>query len=517
MRFAFSTIDVHMGIEMKRYILMLIAMTFFHVVAGSAVAAQQRVQVAEFSVVGAGNAQELKSVLKNLLSSRIATAGLLVVDSAEGAIASVNGSYISFGKTFSIDASVKSASGEVLGRRYVQGDSQNDLIPAIGKLAEKLRELLPVTQALPQTIAADGTLSASPIASKEPAVTPSPAGRMAMHQVERPEDIVRSAPVAKSMLQQTRIEGALHGIAPGRKLPGNEREYIVADARSVYIYRQAESLRKVNEYSLKGEGKILSIDTADVDGDGVVEVYVTVMDREELVSQVLLLSDQGFTLIAANLPYFFRAVEVNKQKKLYAQQTGRGSDDYYGNVCQVVKRGNSYELGDPVKLPKNVTIHTFNKITDVAGKMRTVFIDADGYLHVTDETGKELWKGSDRFGGSEVYFLRDEQQMQNIAPDRYRWRFIEQRITVLPDGDVVMPRNSGNYIGNNRSYSKNSIFAFAWNGATLDERWHTKERPSYLADYFYDTEHKEMVTLEQVQKEGLFSKGASVILTNKIE
>lgn len=496
---------------------MLITITFVFAAAGNAFAAQQKVQVAEFSVTGAENAQELKSVLKSLLSSRIATGGVLVVDDAEGAIASVNGSYISFGKTFSIDASVKSTSGEMLGRRYVQGDSQDDLIPAIGRLAEKLRELLPVTQTLPQAIAAVGPSSVPPIASKETTVTSSPAVRMAMQQAERTEDIVRSAPVAKSMLQQTRIEGALHGIAPGRKLPGNEREYIVADARSVYIYRQAESLRKVHEYSLKGEGKILSIDTADVDGDGVIEVYVTVMDREELVSQVLLLSDKGFTLIAVDLPYFFRAVEVNKQKKLYAQQTGRGSDDYYGNVYLVVKKGNSYELGDPIELPKNVTIHTFNRITDAAGKLLTVFIDTNGYLHVTDENSKELWKGNDRFGGSEVYFLRDEQQMQNIAADRYRWRFIEQRITVLPNGEVVMPRNSGSYIGNNRSYSKNSIFAFVWNGATLDERWHTKERPSYLADYFYDTEHKEMVTLEQVQKEGLFSKGASVILTNKIE
>lgn len=491
--------------------MILFVVMLFHGAAGNALAAPYKVQVTEFTVTGADNAQELKSVLKNLLSSRIATSGMLVVDDAEGVSASVGGSYISIGKTFSIDASVKSASGEMLGRRYVQGDNQEDLIPAIGRLAEKLRELLPAV--------AVGESSVTTVATKGIAAAPFPVDKSSALQPSKmsSEDIVRSAPAAKPMLQQTRIEGTLHGIAPGRKLAGNEREYIVADARSVYVYRQAESLRKVHEYSLKGEGKILSIDTADVDGDGVLEVYVTVMDREELVSQALLLSNQGFILIAADLPYFFRGVEINKQKKLYAQQTGRSSDDYYGNVCQVVKRGNSYTLGEPVKLPKNVNIHAFNRIADTAGKLLTVFIDTDGNLRVADEAGKELWKGNDRFGGSEVYFLKDEQQMQNMALDRYRWRFIEQRITVLPNGEIVMPRNSGNFIGNSRSYSKNSIYAFVWNGATLDERWHTKERSSYLADYFYDAEHKEMVTLEQVQKEGLFSKGASVILTNKIE
>ncbi|OGU14779.1 MAG: hypothetical protein A2076_18770 [Geobacteraceae bacterium GWC2_53_11] len=504
---------------MKRCILMLMAVALIHCIAGNVLAAPQKVQITEFTVVGAENTQELKSVIKSLLSSRITTGDVLAVDDDSGVIARINGGYTSFGKTFSIDASVKSASGEMLGRRYVQGESPSDLIPAIGRLAEQLRVLLPVTPSTPQVGATVGVSPVLPVAANGIAVTQSPADRSAALQNSKisSEDIVRSAPVAKSLLQQTRIEGALHGIAPGRMLAGNEREYIVADTRSVYIYRQTESLKKVHEYSLKREGKILSIDTADVDGDGVLEVYVTVMDREELVSQALLLSDQGFTLIAADLPYFFRAVEINKRKKLYAQQTGRGSDDYYGNVCLVVKRGNSYTLGEPVKLPKNVNIHMFNRIADTADKMLTVFIDTDGNLHVTDEAGKELWKGNDRFGGSEVYFLKDEQQMQNVAADRYRWRFIEQRITVLPNGEIVIPRNSGNYIGNDRSFSKNSIFAFAWNGATLDERWHTKERSSYLADYFYDAVHKEMVTLEQVQKEGLFSKGASVILTNKME
>ncbi len=467
-----------------------------------ALAAPLKVQVGEFTVTGAANKDELKAALPALLASRLGSDEVLIVDQGNDVGATISGSYTTFGKTFSIDAAVKNSAGELLGRRYVQGDGPDELIPAVGKLAEQLRSLLPkgaVAPAAPVVV---------PVVAPKAEVLVAPVG-----------DIVRAAPATQAVAQQSRLEGALLGIAPGRSQANGEREMVVADAKRVYLYRKAAGFTKLAEFALKGQGKILGVDTADVDQDGQLEVYLTVMDQEELVSVALAISDQGFTQIAERLPYFFRAIAANgKETRLYAQQTGRGVDDFYGDVCAVVKKGKVYSLGTPIKLPKKANIFTFNRFTDVTGKLRTITFDRDGNLQVYDEAGAELWQGNDRFGGSEVYFQRDEQQMQSVALDRYRWRFIEQRITVSPAGEIIVPRNSGLLsIGNNRSYSKNSISAFAWNGAALDERWHTKESASYLADYFYDAVRKELVTLEQVQKEGLFSKGASSIAIKKID
>ncbi|MDD2734049.1 MAG: VCBS repeat-containing protein [Desulfuromonadaceae bacterium] len=482
---------------MVLFFLTLVSTLFFCIPHTNALAAAQKIQVAEFTITGAEQASELKTVLKNLLSSRIASDDIIVVDGAEGVTAKITGSYASFGKTFSIDASVTSADGETLGQRYVQGESSNDLIPAIGRLADQLRPLLPVKLPVVPVPAAAASVPVTPKSS---------------------EDLVRVAPASQTVTQQTRIEGTLIGIAPGRSFPGKEREFVVADAKSVYLYRQADSLKKVAEYPITAEGKILAIDTADVDNDGILEAYVTVVDREELVSVALSVTEQGFTLIADKLPLFFRAVGLYGQnRKLIGQYAGRGSEDFYGDVRQIVKKGSAYSLGEPVKLPKNADIFSFNFFFDTEGKQRTAYIDRDRVLHIADDAGKELWKGADHVGGSETYFLRDEQQIQNISLDRYRWRFIEQRIVVLPEGNIIVPQNSGTLsVGNQRSYSKSSVTAFAWNGANLEERWHTKESPNYLADYFIDTERKELILLEQPQKEGVFSKGTSVIITKKI-
>jgi hypothetical protein len=61
------------------------------------------------------------------------------------------------------------------------------------------------------------------------------------------------------------------------------------------------------------------------------------------------------------------------------------------------------------------------------------------------------------------------------------------------------------------------VYSFAWNGAALEERWHTKPSQNYLADYAYDEARKELVLLEVVKKPGMFEQGASAISIKKVE
>ena len=482
------------------------------------------VQVGEFSVTGAADKDELKSALTSLLVSRLTGDGITTVDSQAGADFRVFGSYTSFGAVFSIDATVKNAAGVVIGRTFVQGQGADDLIPAVGRLAEQLRPV--IKGGASGVVMKAGAKPVEPVAPPVPVVAGAAADSVTQMTTLKGDvvaapagDIIRMTPAGQPVPRQTRIDGELMGIAPGRALPGGDRELVLADARKVYLYIQGDGLKKIAEYTIKGEGKALALDTADADNDGQVEVYVTVMDREELKSIALAIGEQGFTPIAERLPYYFRAISVaGKGKQLFAQQIGKDRDDFYGDVCRVIKKGNAFTLGDPVKLPNYANIFSFNRFAAADGKLRTVLVDADGNLRILDESGAELWKGSDRFGGSEVYFQRDEQQMQPLSIDRYRWRFIEQRIEVTADGQIIVPRNSGVMVlGNSRSYSRNSVFGFAWNGASLEERWHTKDSPNYLADFFYDAERKELVILEQVQKSGIFSKGASAISVKKVE
>ena len=64
------------------------------------------------------------------------------------------------------------------------------------------------------------------------------------------------------------------------------RELFVVDDHVLRLYHQEAELKLVAEVTFSAAEKILGIDTADLDGDGIPEAYLTIMDGETLASQV---------------------------------------------------------------------------------------------------------------------------------------------------------------------------------------------------------------------------------------
>jgi hypothetical protein len=129
-----------------------------------------------------------------------------------------------------------------------------------------------------------------------------------------------------------------------------------------------------------------------------------------------------------------------------------------------------------------------------------------------------LWRSSDKFGGSESNFQWHDDSKVRITGATERWIFLEQRIVITKDGVVIVPHNSGFWVvGNSRSYSKSSLYGFTWNGATLEQKWHTNQSQNYLADYSYNESRNVLILLEVVKKAGMIEKGASAVSIKKIE
>lgn len=488
-------------------------------VALPASAAPLKVFIPEFKVTGAANRDELKGGLQGLLATRLSGESIVIADTEASADLSVVGAYIAFGKVFSLDANLKDRTGKIIGRAFEQGDSSDDIIPAVTRLAQKVSAQL--------TKAEPSPASAQPAVQK-PATIPAPPALPA--QVERPapqaaaqpaSDIIRPEAISRAgesgMIGQ-RLDGAMVALAVGKSLANGERELFMALEREIRLYRQGKGLTLLaSEKGFSADDKIIGIEAADLDGDGTLELYVTRLKGEELASQVWVVENGKFKLLADGLPYFFRTLEWNGSPRLYAQQMGR-DEDFFNGVSEVVRKGSGFELKNPVKLPRFGTIYNVNFMTDKEGRRLVVMLHLDGYLTVSDDKGEELWRSNDRFGGSEAYFSREDQQNVRVTGELYRKIFLEQRIVVTKGGDIIVPKNDGFWVvGNSRSFSKNSVYSFSWNGAALEERWHTKLSQNYLADYAYDESLKELVLLEVVKKPGMVEKGASAISIKRVE
>lgn len=497
---------------MKRLAYLVIFFCVALLTARDGFAGQIRVYVSEFAVTGATNKDELKATLQTLLASRLNSESVMPVDSPTGADLFVKGSYVVFGKVFSLDVVAKDPGGKVVARAFQQGESQDELIPAVGKLG----------QSLAADIAGKVTGSAAaPTIVPARTVQPAPASDIVKTDATPTSDIVKPQELTRTpgggWISQ-RLGGALVGIAPGRLMKDGAQEYYLADEHALRLYRRSDGLKLVAEVTFSPGERILGIDSADLDGDGVPEAYLTIMDGESLASQVWVAANDSLKRVATKLPYFFRGIALDgKDYRMYAQQMSTDRD-FYGDVLELVRNGDRFETKNPIKIPRFGHLYNFNRFRDASGTPLFVVLNADGYLVVSSATGEEMWRSSDKFGGSEAYFKREDLANVRTTGDPYRWVFLEQRITVTPAGDVIVPQNGGFFVlGNNRAYSKNSVFSFSWNGSSLDERWHTKTSQNYLADYFYDASKKEIVALEVVKKEGILSQGASVVAVKKVE
>ncbi|WP_298437217.1 VCBS repeat-containing protein [Geobacter sp.] len=519
---------------MKRVAALFVLMVTFVLVASIAHAGQIRTYVAPFTVTGMQNKDELRGTLQSLLASRLSSDILIVLDSPAGADVTVVGSYIIFGKVFSIDAVAKDAAGSVVARAFVQGESQDQLIPSIGKLAKELAGAIEkriVSGAAPVPAPRSGGVAAPVPAVKRPE----------SREIDRSEpvvpsspDVVRTAPdkaATPGSLSQ-RLSGSLVGLAPGTLRQNGAREWYVINDHALRLYLQEDKYKLLAEISYRPNEYLLGIDTADLDGDGVPEAYVTVMKGESLSSEVWIFQNGALRRIADGLPYFFRGLSLaGGSRKIYVQQMGlnatspntstgygRTSSDFYDDVYELVKSGDKYERKNPIKLPDQAFLYNFNMFRGEDGQDYFVVLNDDGYLIVYSMSGDELWRSTDKYGGSALSFKREDAIFARVTGSPYRSVFLQQRIFTTRDGDVIVPQNSGTFVfGTQRSYKKSAVYGFAWNGASLEEKWHTKPIQNYVADYYYDSANKELVLLEVVKKEGAFTEGASMISVKRVE
>lgn len=462
------------------------------------------VYIEPFTAAGA-NDKQMPASLQNLLGSRLDNQAVQVLDQPEGAQIIIKGTYTELGKAFSLDVTARNASGVAITKAFEQGQGQEEVLTALTKLGEKLSALL--VAATPQGQAK----AASEEIIRLDKVAPPPTADTGIIKADGKTGFLQSAATGQ------RLTGIYTGMAHLKTLQGGGRELVLLQDKRLQVVRHGLKTEQLDQVLLGENEKALTVDTADLDGDGQSEIYLTVMQEEALASQVWEFRDQRLVKIADKQPYFFRALDTAGRRTVYVQQMGR-NDDFYGQVSELIKGPKGFATQNPVKLPPFGNVFNFNRFLDKEGKQLFVVLHPDGFLTVLAESGEELWRSNDKYGGSQTYFHRNDQQNLQYTGTALRKVFLEQRITVRKNGEIVVPANVGFWVvGNNRSYSKNSVHAFRWTGVDLEERWHTKVSQNYLADYNLDEPGNKLLLLEVVKKEGVLEKGASSITIREID
>ncbi len=434
------------------------------------------------------------------------------------------GSLTIFGNSISLDAKVV----DVNQKRptftfFRQSQAIDEVIPQIDLLATQVNETVlgrPVSSqqppgqeeereaayAHPESLLAEEPSDQANLLSKKPA--PAAAPSLEESGVMAPDDTT-SPGFWKSQNFKTFIKGIALGDVDG----DSKAEVVFMSDRHIYVYRfENKRFLKIKEIGGKRHERFTGVDVADINGNGIAEVFVTTLKGTglRLDSFVLEWNGDDFRRVSEHGYWYYRVINVPGRGDVLLGQKRKMDDLFVPGVYQLAWRNGEYGPEERLTLPKGTNIFGF-ALGDVMnnGQQMIVAFDEGGHIHLFTRSGEEQWKSDEPYGGSMNYL---EFSIEVGGKDIERF-YLPQRIFIRDlDGDgkheVIMASNHGSLgrlFASFRRFTSGQMVCLSWKDLGLTPSWQTPKISGHISDYAigdFDNDGKEEVIVAQVGKKG---------------
>ncbi len=467
----------------------------------------------------------------------------------------ITGSLTLFGNNASTDAvltNVKTGEATLKYNRF--GQSGGDVLLHIDQFAQKVnRHLSSLASAPPVTVPAKAssagvapqvaplptpaTPSAPVAASPHAAVmtTPKPVAPVAVAvPVMQPPETEKSL---GSLWVSNPLKGTISALTTG-DIDGNGTPDIVLIRDNHIVVERIENNRLTRVAATDGgrTSKIIAVDSGDINGNRIDEIFVTRLTPQGGVdSFVLEWNGTGLGTLADGQRWYFRVADNSgkspflmgqRQAMPRANDTGGlyESNHFLPGVFELTWNGKSYQAGRRLALPGDLNIYRFTR-GDIFGdrKIRTLaYTDADK-LRIYDPAGSPQWISSEKFGGNPL-FLESASSADSRNNDR---TYLSQRLVLadLDDDGRVEVITAGNrdaargFAQRFRIYNRGRIVVLRWNKIRMNEVWTSKENSGYISDFALadmNADGRREIVYVRVNRAGLTRTKSSNIVVEQI-
>jgi TolB-like protein len=415
------------------------------------------------------------------------------------------GSVTSLGQAVSIDAKMASVSGdrEPLAL-YAQTKTLDEVIPKINLFAQEINQKL-FGRAPEQTVASSQDEDAG---TRNPELL-LPDSMTSSDRISylnpnfleiTPDASLRQPGLWKS---QT-FKGGMVGMDLGDVDGDKKMEVVTVTSDKVTVYRrEANGLRPLAVHSGTNMDNFLWVTVADTNRDGLHEIYVTNLRRqntgspqasdsiqgdpgytESLSSFALTMAAQKLQVACRNVPYFLNGVEFSgRGKVLLGQKRGVLTEGPFdATIYEMQLIGGALSTGAEVNLPARCNVFNFAK-ADINNDRsdETLVIDRQNSLIVLNASGEQLWKSDNLFSATTNGF---EGKVMDRRYNQVEFYNIPSPIVITDlnrDGipEIVLNRNTetaGRFMPNAMQYfDRGEIISLSWDNLGLVENWKTRE------------------------------------------
>ncbi|OQX18257.1 MAG: hypothetical protein BWK76_08065 [Desulfobulbaceae bacterium A2] len=280
-------------------------------------------------------------------------------------------------------------------------------------------------------------------------------------------------------------------------------ELLLAAPTELRIFsRDGVRVNQIAASALPVRYRIHHVAAADMNGNGIPEIYISAADYQGPSSRVLEWDGKQFAVLADNVPWYLRPIQVPDEGLILAGQGSTFQRAVDGPVYRLERNGDSIQSQERLKLPDNVKLFDFSYADlDGDGKKEVIAINKANALTVTRTDGKLLWRSEERFNatkrtlGGEPPINYTRNQQSNTSSDsggeRYAEFMVPSRILVVDmdkDGkdEVIvnqLPSSIVSVMPRLADYPSGTLMGLKWNGLALEEMWRTRRIDSSVVDF----------------------------------
>ncbi len=489
-----------------------------------------RVAILPFTMHTPSNLQYLQDGIRDMLTSRLAWQGKVVVverTATDQAVRGVKGdlspedalrigrslkadhvlygSITAIGQTVSIDAKMADVAGKGDPLSLsTQTRSLDDVIPQVNMFAQNINNKI---FARPGQDTGAQMADADSLGNRNPELL-IPGAMVSGDRISyiNPNfiEITSDAALRQSGLWRSQtFNGGLVGMDVGDVDGDGKAELVCVTGRQVLVMRkEIDALRTIAAYSGTSTDRFLWVSAADINQDGKAEIFVTNLRRknepspqgdqirgsrgftEELSSFPMALVGGKLQTIGKPVPYFLNAVEFPRRGKiLLGQEKGQIEDGpFRKDIHEMILKGDRLAFAAPTNLPRECNVFNFAR-ADINndGSEETILIDSSSNLIIYSSAGSILWRGNNLFGATTNAFEGKVIDRRYNQVDMYSIPVPILITDLNQDGiqEVIVSRSIeslGRFLPQGLKYfDRGEIVSLSWDNMGMVENWKTRE------------------------------------------
>ncbi len=320
----------------------------------------------------------------------------------------------------------------------------------------------------------------------------------------------------------------INGVAVGDVDGDKQNETIVITPHSVLIYRSEKGrFFKIHEAAKEKLSYFIGVDVADINANGVAEIFVTSLNNQknEALSFVLEYDGKDFNKTVKRSGWFYRVAELPSRGKILLGQKHKSGKPFSGDIFEMAWQNSDYDPLNEIKTPRRVSLMGLTLGPVVEENQETaVAFKPDDRIELFDESGKEIWTSAEYYGGSMLFYNLPKTEVGDIEVRLYFPARLVIRKNKTTSSEVITVRNHDMTSGklDFRKFTQSHIESLSWNGLGLTPNWKTRQITGYISDFAvgdFDNDGSLELVAAVILKEGsiAFTKPKSTLIVYELE